>query len=213
RPIQNKAAHPTATSLIVDFDASIPPQMALYVRKKMKAVLPALTFLARHFLFVAFAMIVGCTGWTIVYFVLLAIAVVTNQGIGGPLAFPAGIIAMLAVCGFLGWGVFAPASAFGAVLCRVFRLPRIAAIPVVTMTAVLLSYAIYWVYLEIVTTHSMPSMLTVLKNFTIYLSIPLGAYWWLTEGPGALFDAFRRWIGRRQNKRRSEQDAALKDQP
>jgi hypothetical protein len=53
----------------------------------------------------------------------------------------------------------------------------------------------------------MPSMLTVLKNFAIYLSIPLGAYWWLTEGPGALFDAFRRWIGRRrQNKRPSEQD-------
>ena len=172
----------------------------------MKAVLPALTFLARHFLFVAFAMIAGCVVWTIAYFVLLGIAVVTNQGVGGPLAFPAGILAVLAACGFLGWGVFAPASAVGAAFCRVFRLPRISAIPVVTVAAFLLSYVIYWAYIEVVTTHSMPSMLTVLKNFAIYLSIPLGAYWWLTEGPGALFDGFRRWIGRRrQNKKPSEQ--------
>jgi len=149
-------------------------------------------FLARHFLFVVFAMIVGCIGWTIAFFVLLAIAVVTNQGVGGPLAIPTGIIAVLAACCFLGWGVFAPASAFGAVFCRVFRLPRIAAIPVVTTAAILLSYVMYWAYIEMITTHSMPSILTVLKNFAIYLSIPLGAYWWLTEGPGALFDAFRR---------------------
>ena len=172
----------------------------------MKAVLPALAFLARHILFVAFAMIAGCIGWTIAYFVLLAIAVVTNQGVGSPLAFPAGIIAVLAVGGILGWGVFAPAAAFGAVFCRVFRLPRIAAIPVVTVVAILLSYAMYWAYIEMVTTHSMPSMLTVLKNFAIYLSIPLGAYWWLTEGPGALFDAFRRWIGLRRRNKRSEKD-------
>ncbi|MCP5541079.1 MAG: hypothetical protein H7A52_13130 [Akkermansiaceae bacterium] len=172
----------------------------------MKAVLPALTFLARHFLFVAFAMVACCIAWTIAYFVLLVVAVVTNQGVGGPLAFPAGIIAVLAACGFLGWGVFAPASAIGAVFCGVFRLPRIAAIPVVTVAAFLFSYLIYWAYIEMVTTHSMPPMLTVLKNFTIYLTIPLGAYWWLTEGPGALFDSFRRWIGRRrQNKEPSEQ--------
>ena len=78
----------------------------------MKAVLPTLTFLARHLLFVAIAMIAGCIAWTVVYVVLLILAVVTNQGIGSPLAFPAGIIAVLAACGFLGWGVFAPASAF-----------------------------------------------------------------------------------------------------
>lgn len=177
----------------------------------MKAVLPALTFFVRHFLFVAFAMIAGCIAWTVAYVVLLILAAVTNQGIGGPFAFPVGIVAVLAACGFFGWGVFAPASAFGEVFRRVFRLPRIAAIPVVSIAAYLLSYLIYWVYIEMVTTHSMPSMLTVLKNFAIYLSIPLGAYWWLTEGPGALFDAIRRWIGsRRQNKRPSEHDGGLK---
>jgi len=58
-----------------------------------------------------------------------------------------------------------------------------------------------WGYIELVTTHSMPSVLSVLKNFVIYLSVPLGVYWWLTEGPGALFDSFRRWFhNRRRNK-------------
>jgi hypothetical protein len=41
-----------------------------------------------------------------------------------------------------------------------------------------MSISIYWAYIELVTTHSMPSMLAVMKNFAIYLSIPLGAYWW-----------------------------------
>jgi hypothetical protein len=173
----------------------------------MKAVLPVLPFLARHFLFVAFAMVAGCIAWTIAYFVLLVVAVITNQGVGGPLAYPAGIVAVLAACGFLGWGVFAPASAIGAVFWRVFQLPRIAAIPVVTIAAFFLSYLIYWGYIDVVTTHPMPPVLVVLNNFAIYLSIPLGAYWWLTEGPAALFDSFRRWIGRRRrNRRPSEQD-------
>jgi len=39
---------------------------------------------------------------------------------------------------------------------------------------------------------------TVLKNFAMFLSIPLGIYWWLTEGPGAVFDAFRRWLRSRR---------------
>lgn len=172
----------------------------------MKVVLLTLTFLTRHFLFVAFAMVAGCIAWTIAYLVLLVVAVVTNQGVGGPLAFPAGIIAVLAACGVLGWGVFTPASAIGAVFCRVFRLPHIAAIPVVTVAASLLSYGLYRAYIGMVTTHSMPTMLTVLKNFAIYLSIPLGAYWWLTEGTGALCDGFQRWIGRcLLNRKPSEQ--------
>ncbi|MEO0452940.1 MAG: hypothetical protein AAFY98_02225 [Verrucomicrobiota bacterium] len=158
----------------------------------MKTVLQGLTFFARHFLFVVFAMIAGCIAWTIAYSVLLCVAIVTDQGIGGPLAFPAGIICVLAACGILGWGVFAPASAIGEVSRRVLRLPRIAAIPIVTVAAFLISYVIYWVYIELVTTHPMPSMLTVLKNFALYLSIPLGVYWWVTEGPGALFDALKR---------------------
>ena len=154
-------------------------------------MIPALTFLARHFLFVLVAMVAGCVLWTVAYFLLLVVAVIGGHGIGGPLAYPAGLVAVIASCVFLGWGVFAPASAVGAIFCAVFKLPRLAAIPVVTVAAFVLSYLLYGGYIKLVTTHSMPPAWIILRNFAIFLSVPLGAYWWLTEGPGALFDAFR----------------------
>lgn len=161
-----------------------------------------LTFIARHFLFVAFAMVAGCVLWVVTYFLLLAIAIIGNQGIGGPLALPAGLLAVIVACIFLGWGVFAPASAIGAIFCSLLKLPRLAAIPIVTVAAFVLTYFFYWVYLEWLTTHSMPSGWSILKKFALFLSVPLGAYWWLTEGPGAIFDAFRRWLGIRISSRR-----------
>lgn len=155
-------------------------------------------------------MFAGCVLWVVTYLLLLSIALIGNQGVGGPLALPAGLTAVTASCIFLGWGVFAPASAIGAIFCGLLKFPRLAAIPIVTVAAFLLTYAVYWAYIELVTTHSMPLVGTVLRNFAIYLSVPLGAYWWLTEGPGALFDSFRRWVrARRNNKIISEQDAAL----
>jgi hypothetical protein len=164
----------------------------------MKAVIPVITFAARHFMIVALAIIAGCILWTIAYLVLLMVAVIWNQGVGGPLAYPAGIVAIISTCIFTGWGVFAPASGVGIVFCSKFGLPRLAAIPVVFGTAFVISYLMYWAFIELLTTHSMPSAWIVLKNYMVYLSVPLGAYWWLTEGPGALFDAFRRWIGNRR---------------
>jgi hypothetical protein len=187
----------------------------------MKAVIPALTFATRHFLIVAFAIIAGFILWSIAYLLLLVIAVIGNQGLGGPLAYPAGVIAIVGACIVLGWGVFTPASGIGAIFCWVFQLPRLAVIPVVFGSAFLLSYLLYWGYTGLITTHSMPSVWIVAKNFTIFLSVPLGAYWWLTEGPGAIFDAFRRWFRsrRRRNTTNSEQGednqaaAALESKP
>lgn len=153
-------------------------------------------------MFVVLVMCAGLVLWTLTYLVLLVIAIVGDQGIGGPLAYPAGVLVVFVSCGLLGWGVFAPASAVGAVLCSWFKWPRLAAIPIVTVAAFVLSYLLYRVFIGLFTTHSMPPALTILKNFAIYLSVPLGIYWWLTEGPGVLFDAFRRWLGRRKQLRK-----------
>jgi hypothetical protein len=162
----------------------------------MKAALGVITFVSRHFLFVVFAMVAGCALWTIAYFALLLIAVVTNQGPGGPLAYPAGILAVLVVCVLVGWGIFAPASAVGIIFCRLFRLPRLAAIPVVWLAAL-------WLYSALRGSgpnHSILPDATALQNFGFFLSLPLGIYWWLTEGPGALFDTLHRWLSQRLQK-------------
>ncbi len=177
--------------------------------EEMKAAITVITFVARHLLFVLFAIVAGCVLWTIVYGLLLGVAVIWNQGLGGPLAYPTGIMMILGVTIFIGWGIFAPASAIGAGFCRVFNLPKLAAIPVVFVSAFALSYLLYWAYIMALTTHPMPSTWIVLKNFTIFLSLPLGAYWWLTEGPGALFDAFRRWLGCRLRQKEHKMNMAL----
>ncbi len=163
----------------------------------LKAALPIVTFAARHLLVVPFAIVVGCLLWTITYFVLLIVAVVFGGGIGSPLAFPGGIIAIVLMCAVFGWGIFAPASAVGFVFCQLLKLPRLAAIPVVYLSGFGLCYLLYLIFVESLTTHSMPSVWTVLENFTLYLSIPLGIYWWLTEGASGMFDVFRRWVAKR----------------
>ena len=137
----------------------------------MKTVLSVLTFAARHLLIVPFGIIAGCILWTIAYVLLLAVAVIWNQGIGGPLAYPAGILAIIGASIFIGWGIFAPASAIGAIFCAAFRLPRLAAIPVVFGSAFVLSFLLYQAYIVGLTTHSMPSIGVVLKNYAIFLSV------------------------------------------
>jgi hypothetical protein len=164
----------------------------------MNAVIPVMTFAVRHLLFVPIAIVAGCVLWTVAYVILLVTAVVFDLGVGSPLAYPTGIVAILVGAIVIGWGIFAPASAIGAIACALLKLPRLAAIPIVTVSAFVLSYLLYWGYIEWVTTHSMPSATIVLKNFAIFLSIPLGIYWWITEGPGAIFDTCRRWITRRR---------------
>jgi hypothetical protein len=172
--------------------------MCSNVAKKMNAVITAMTFAARHLLIVPIAIVAGCIVWTIIYVILLLAAIIFNQGVGGPLAYPAGIIAIVVPTVVIGWGIFAPASAVGAIVCALLKLPRLAAIPIVTAAAFGLSYLLYWGFIELVTTHSMPSAAVVLKNFAMFLSIPLGIYWWITEGPGSIIDAFRRWFRHRR---------------
>lgn len=164
-------------------------------------MLAAFSFVVRQFVIVLLAMAVGCALWTVAYLGLLAVAVMGNHGVGGPLAFPAGILAVVATCAVVGWGISAPASAIGAVFCKIFHLPKIAAIPVVFCGGFLLSYLFYWAFTGILASDPVPPAWMVLKNFTIFLSIPLGIQWWLTEGPGAVFDGFRRWI---RSRRKSE---------
>ena len=167
----------------------------------MKVVIAVLSFLARHLLFVLLAMLVGCVIWTVAYLVLFVIAMLADQGLGGPLAYPAGLMAIVVACAVIGWGFFAPASAVGALFCGLLKWPRLWAIPLVTLTVLVLCYLVSWPFVEMGVLYEAPSFWMVLKNFAIYLSVPLGVYWWLTEGPGALFEVLRDWVQRRRGGR------------
>jgi hypothetical protein len=145
----------------------------------MKAALPVITFVLRHALAVPLAIAAGCVLWTAAYVLLLLWAVVFGGGLGGPLAYPAGIFAVVVGGALIGWGIFAPACAVGALFCGVTGWPRFAAFPVVFIGGILFGYMI-------------------LRNHALFLAVPLGVYWWATEGPGAACDALRRWWERRR---------------
>lgn len=132
--------------------------------------------------------------WTVTYFLLLIYAICFTKGVGSPLAYPGGILTILIACSLLGLSVFAPAAGMGRIFCLLTGLPRLAAIPVVTVSALGLTYLMSLFFSLGFLEDSTPSFSTILKNYTLFLSLPLGAYWWLTEGPGALIDTIRRLV-------------------
>lgn len=84
----------------------------------------------------------------------------------------------------------------GALFGFVTGWSRFAAIPVVFVSVCLFSLAIYWLF----SSDPMFPFLKILLGYVIFLSVPLGGYWWVTEGSGAVFEAFRRWRARRRIK-------------
>ncbi|QTN31091.1 hypothetical protein HZ994_01705 [Akkermansiaceae bacterium] len=164
----------------------------------LKALLSITGFAARHFLVVVLAVAALCILWTLIYFGLLILSIFMGGGLGSPLTYPAGLLGILLGCMVIGWGVFAPASGLGAVFCRLFKLPKFAAIPFVVLVAFALSHCLFWFFVSQMTTHPMPPTWIILEKFCLFLTIPLGAYWWITEGPGAILDAIRRIIAKRR---------------
>lgn len=175
----------------------------------IKEILSALAFTLRHLLMVPLAMLAGCVLWTIAYVLLLIASMIWGGGLGGPLAYPGGIIAIVLTVMVVGWGIFAPSTLVGAVICKVFAWPRLAAIPFVFVSGYGFSYLVYWAFIQLVTTSSMSSAAEVLKNYVIFLSLPLGGYWWLTEGPGAIFDVCRRIYRKFKDRKVSRKRALL----
>ena len=88
-------------------------------------------------------------------------------------------------------------------VCTFFRWPRLAAIPVVFLAFLGFCYLFYAGYLTLMTTHTVSGVSVIVRNFVLYLSLPLGVYWWVTEGPGALFEVFRKKLVCRLVKPRS----------
>ncbi len=156
-------------------------------------------FLPRHLLAVTLGVVALWGLWTLAYAFLFFLAIVTGSGVGGPLAYPVGM-ALIAVAGVVaGFGIFMPSCAAGALICRRLRWPKLAAIPLVFLTAGGLTWLWHFAYMELVATGVMPGFWGVMGGYVLCLSLPLGAYWWITEGPGAVIEQIHLWYGKRRN--------------
>lgn len=156
----------------------------------------AVFYIGRHVAAVAMAAILGAVLWTIVYFALLLLAMVTDSRIGSPLAYPLWLVFLVLGIITIGLLIFAPACAIGRLFVGITRFPQITAIPIVFGAGTLL-YFMAWSSIAYVTTQLMPPLSTILLNYCIYMAVPLGAYWWIVDGPFAIVDGIRRWRHRR----------------
>lgn len=153
-------------------------------------------FLARHGIVGVLVMVALCLLWTLVYVALLVVAVVTNSGLGSPVLWPIGIVLLIGCCAMICWGVFAPACAVGELARRALRRPRLLAIPFVVCTAALVWVLVAHLAERMVAPGMSASTTGRMKFFLFYLTLPLGVYWWATEGPGALFELAMRQLRR-----------------
>lgn len=158
----------------------------------------SLAFVLKHLICAVLAAVVAGVCWVVVYFGLLIWAMIGDAGVGSPLALPVGLLFILCGVFLLCVAVFAPACAAGRVFCYISGLPDFSAIPVVLVVAVLVSSGIT----QMIDPNEIQEVSDMVGGggFLIraaLISVPLGIYWWMTEGTSALVDAVKRWHNQR----------------
>lgn len=134
-------------------------------------------FCARHFLSVLLTVLAGCLLWTVTYFALLLWAAFTSGGLGGPLAYPAGLLFFLVAGTAASLVLLFPATAFAEWLARRLGFPVLVQIPFSVASLALLCLAAVGI-------HSSVSFGALL--FLSHL-LPLGLYWWVAQSAPLAF--------------------------
>ncbi len=144
-------------------------------------------FCARHSLALLVTMVLPSVLWTITYFALLLWAAFTNGGIGGPLAYPAGLVFVIGVAAVSGLMLLMPSTAMAEWIGKRFALPIFAQIPIsLSLLAVLCLVVVAGATAAGVPTSFRGFSLSLGTLFTAHL-VPLGLYWWVVQsGPLSL---------------------------
>ena len=163
----------------------------------MKPLLNFAGFCARHLFALFVTVTVACVGWTIVYFALFLWAAFSGGGMGGPLAYPAGLLFVLVAATLAGLALFLPAVGLAELVARRFSLPILVQIPMS-----LGFFAVICFVFDCIA-HGLRHGPVTLRGFTVGLGLlffvnllPLGLYWWTAQiGPMVLSIVRRLWPG------------------
>jgi hypothetical protein len=122
--------------------------------------------------------VVACVVWTVTYFALLLWAAFIGGGIGGPLAYPAGLLFFFVATTATSLFLLLPSTALAEWFTQRRGFPILAQIPVsVAVLALLCLIAVSIVSAA----GSQPTFHGVSVGFGILflvLLVPLGIYWW-----------------------------------
>jgi hypothetical protein len=140
-----------------------------------------MTSFARHLLALAVTVLAACVFWTVTYLALLLWAVFTGSGLGGPLAYPAGLLFFLVAATAACLLLLLPATALAEWFARRRGFPVLAQIPISVVMLALLCLIAVGIASSV---GSKPTLHGVSIGFGILFSallLPLGLYWWVVQ--------------------------------
>ena len=154
-------------------------------------------FCARHLLALVVTVAVPCVLWTITYLALLLWAGFTGGGIGGPLAYPVGLLLVFiaAAAAVASLVLLLPSTALAEWFARRRGFPILAQIPI----SVAILAALCFVMVAVAAAAGAPgSFQGVSVGFSLLFAahlLPLGLYWWTAQSGPLLVSLFKRLRG------------------
>ncbi len=148
-------------------------------------------FFVRHLIAVLVTVVVPCLLWTITYLALLLWAVFTNSDIGGPLAYPAGIIVIIVAATVASFVLLLPSTALAEWLAKRRGLPILVQIPISIGILGSLCFILVAVAASVDTAPSMPGAAAVFGVLFASNLLPLGLYWWTAQSGPLLFSLWK----------------------
>lgn len=139
------------------------------------------SFVLRHGFAIAVMVVTACALWTLCYLALLLWAIITNEGLGGPLAYPAGLLAFFLLSLAMSVCLYFPSTAIAAGLAKKFQRSFVWQIAICIGIFALLHLIAVLVIRE---NPTVPLSERLLIGGTLFLLnlIPLGLYWWCAQG-------------------------------
>lgn len=150
-------------------------------------------FCARHILALVVTVAVPCVLWTVTYFALLLWAVFTGGGIGGPLAYPAGLLFFFIAAIVASLLLLFPATALAEWFTKRRGLPILVQIPISVGILALLCMLLVAVAASV---GAPPSFQGVSVGFGVLFIahlLPLGLYWWTAQSGPLLLSLFQKF--------------------
>ena len=133
----------------------------------------------------------------IIYLALLLWAVFTGDGIGGPLAYPAGLLFVIVAAIVACLVLLLPSTALAEWFAKRSGLPILAQIPISVAILALLCF----VFIAVAASTGVPASFQGISVgfgvlFIAHL-LPLGLYWWTAQSGPLLLSLFKRLRGTR----------------
>ncbi len=165
----------------------------------LKPIFGFASFCIRHLFAFFVTVAAACVVWTIVYFALLLWAIFTDGGIGGPLAYPAGLLFVLVSSTLAVFLLFLPSTALAELVARRCGFPILSQIPIsIALLALLCLLVVGIVRAYGHGTLMFEELFAALGVFFGINLLPMGLYWWVAQSGPLVLSIYRRF---RPNKR------------